>query len=148
MKSTQERLAESYCRPKTEGDVSKLLTPIRSDFDKSHVLVGYITNGNIWSIYRRFAEVKDDNRTEIPVSYFLDLLHDRIAPWRLEEDGFEFITWEGGDYHWLENISQKGINIKIELLSNYVTVLRDMDAIPFEGITTYTDLITLIRLIG
>jgi hypothetical protein len=31
-----------------------------------------------------------ENGTEIPVTRFLDLLHDRIACWRLEEVGFKF----------------------------------------------------------
>lgn len=34
-------------------------------------------------------EVHHRNLTEIPVTHFFDLLHDRIVPWRLEEIGFQ-----------------------------------------------------------
>ena len=122
-----------------------MLTPISSDFCENHVLVGYITNGKIWSIYRRFADVKDDNRTEIPVSHFTDLMHDRIAPWRLAEDGF---TTLGG------LVYSKHFTIDSEdgKITRKVTVITDTGRVYLnEGptnVTTYTDLLTLIRMIG
>lgn len=80
-----------------------------------------------------------NDRTEIPVSHFIDLLHDRIVPWRLEEVGFK--PWPNSNTPasmlW-ENEAQYTIEVIVE--SVYV------NSASF-NITTFTDLLTLIRML-
>lgn len=77
-----------------------------------------------------------ENGTEIPVSHFLDILHDRIVPWRLEEVGFvdPFKT------------------IRRRLLTDFHTIdVDEQNVVRIDGgytyITTFTDLLTLIRML-
>jgi hypothetical protein len=84
------------------------------------------------------------DRTEIPVPHFTDLLRDTIAPWRLAEDGFKAYA-DGHMYN---------INVHTDLhIGAYGIYIRARDAgeeveIDLNNIKTYTDLLTLIRLIG
>jgi hypothetical protein len=84
------------------------------------------------------------DRTEIPVPHFLDLLHDRLATWRLAEDGF---TTLGG----LVYSKRFTIDSEDGKTTRRVTVMTDTGRVYLgEGptnVTTYTDLLTLIRLI-
>jgi len=137
MKSTQERLSESYCRPTTpeEWEVFGLI-PLSGH---------YVTwlGGEPTLISGKFAD-----RTEIPVSHFLDLLHDRIVPWRLEEDGFVFYASTG--QHVLYTTRLKRYHVTMPPISNTVKfyLWSGDKAIEADNIITYTDLLTLIRLIG
>jgi hypothetical protein len=137
MKSTARRLAESYCRPKTEEEWIELLGFDQSkhaEFCKYSNSLGAIPSDNIIG-----------RTTEIPVSYFLDLLHDRLAPWRLAEDGF---TTLGG------SVYSKRFTIDSEdgKTTRKVLVVTDTGRVYLNdgsiNVTTYTDLLTLIRLIG
>jgi hypothetical protein len=150
MKSTNERLAESYCRPQTEEEwkqVAGIMT-LGKRFCHQKDAKSY------W-IEHLIGVVSDDivphDRTEIHASHFHDLLHDRIAPWRLEEDGFEHITNRIGGY-----VLQWGINdvsVLIVRFSNKednepdVEIESEFGWTPFPGCKTYSQLLTLIQLI-
>ena len=89
------------------------------------------------------------DRTLIPVPHFIDLLHDRIAPWRLEEDGFRPHPWRGTTMYMLPMPDRRSITV----VDGLVTAWNDNDGhanlgLPMKGITTYTKLLTLIELIG
>ena len=75
-------------------------------------------------------------RVEVSVEKFLDLLHDRIAPWRLEEVGFRKIA---GVYQ-----QDSGLNVFFndDVIESYINC--DGDCID-TYITTFTELLTLIR---
>jgi len=97
------------------------------------------------------------NRVEIPVEHFIDLIHDRIAPWRLIEDGwtpFEHAT-AGTAYEYRCNEDALLTFVPLgDDLPEFHTWPTDIDgetgnlSVPYYGITTYTDLLNLIRLIG
>jgi len=137
MKSTAERLRSSYCVPKgAEWDAFGLI-PLSGH---------YVTwlGGEPTLISGKFAD-----RTEIPVPHFLDLLHDRIAAWRLEDDGFRPHPWMSSTMYEIQLPDYKSISIR----DGEVTAWNDSDdnaslGLPMKGITTYTQLLTLIELIG
>jgi len=141
MKSTQERLAESYCRPKTEEEW-RLLKVSKHSFNGNHDAVIYGNSSALgWSVEK--SEM--NGYTEIPVSHFIDLMHDRLSPWRLEEDGF---TTLGGPVY------SKRFTIDSEdgKITRTITVITDTGRVYLNygpaNVSTYTDLLTLIRLIG
>jgi len=137
MKSKAQRLAESYCRPQTEEECLSL--KVSRSFIGDAVV--YTRDGEI-SVY----DVRDmEGMTEIPVSHFIDLLHDRIAPWRLTEDGFATAAHGAGDYKF--NTLMGDVIISWDSLGDAMLITMDTDE-PLENIATYTDLLTLIRLIG
>jgi len=144
MKSTSQRLAESYCRPQTEEEWKKVagIRPLGKRFCHQKDAKSY------W-IENLIGVVSDDtvphDRTEIPVSHFINLLHDRIAPWRLEEDGFATAAHGAGDYKF--NTLMGDVIISWDSLGDAMLITMDTDE-PLENIATYTDLITLMRLIG
>jgi hypothetical protein len=144
MKSTQERLNKSYCRPtKNEWRALGIECPFRNSavvkrFNDSSMDV-------TWTDYPELPNL----RQEIPVSHFIDLLSDSIVPWRLEEDGFtetDFETCLGYEFA-LPN----GVTIQITQGLDVAVIEGDglrRNLILFQGCKTYTDLLTLIRLIG
>ena len=84
-------------------------------------------------------EVHHRNLTEIPVPRFLDLLHDRIVPWRLEEIGFDISL---RDYH-------KTVGSAIVSAEDDEVVIWHVNqriVIPIY-ITAFTDLMALIRML-
>lgn len=88
----------------------------------------------------------DDNRTEIPASQFIDLVHDQIAPWRLEDDGFHQVTPYGETKMYYFDF----VTITIESNNVHVTIPDRLAAFGVRKckVTTYTQLLTLIELIG
>jgi hypothetical protein len=138
MKSTNERLAKSYCRPQTEEEWVSLIGYAPAI---GHTLCA-------WS--DGFGAIEHENHlywmtTEIPVSHFIDLIHDRLAPWRLEEDGF---TTLGG------SVYSKRFTIDSEdgKITRTITVITDNGRVYLNdgatNVSTYTQLLTLIQLIG
>ena len=128
------RLDNSYCVPNTEDEWSAIdaLNPRIELRMKGAFVYTLKEHGKrrLWVCHREKGNAK-----EIPVSKFLDLYHDRIAPWRLEEVGFEHghelklahcnvLFWSGD-----------GDDIDID---------KDGSLIPV-NITTFTELLTLIR---
>lgn len=88
---------------------------------------------------------------KIPVSHFIDLLQDRIAPWRLEEDGFEY------DYELIgraEKTLENGYVVRCKFANGkHVMTSVSLDKsfkyeFHYGKVDTYTQLLTLIELIG
>lgn len=81
-------------------------------------------------------------RTEIPVSRFFDLLHDRIVPWRLVEQGFN--NPFGDTYTLRLEHDWDGI-----IVTRVVRVIGGKVSVNGEdvNVTTFTDLLTLIRML-
>ncbi len=129
MKSTEERFDNVYCRP-TDEEFEAMFDGIKQLGQE------YVYWNEQHGLHAHHC-IESVNDKEIPVPRFIDLLHDRIAPWRLEEDGFtkrgswyifdtivgEFCIDRDGGVHSVETQEQADVN-------------------------TYTDLITLIKLIG
>jgi hypothetical protein len=125
MKSTKERLKSSYCVPKgAEWDAFGLI-PLTG-----HKVMWL--GGEPTLVSGEFTD-----RTEIPVSHFIDLLNDSIVPWRLEEDSFDI--QDGITY--FETVAG---SFRIEADGDVSHIVTGRTA----NVTTYTDLLTLIRLIG
>jgi hypothetical protein len=138
MKSTAKRLSEVYCVLKSDEDAITVfsvdcayLMHYPETWGKGDKVM--VTDGMLVVWY-------NSTRTEIPVSHFMDLLRDTIAPWRLLEDAKE----RGGDPRsWgIIYVNQHHI---IEITKDMKVVLNGR---PMKGITSYTELLTLIRLIG
>jgi hypothetical protein len=150
MKTTQERLSESFCVPKTESEwnLLGLKKPEPWDFFYNnqmkyvHSIKGAIT-------YGRYPYEK-----AISVYKYADLSNDSIVPWRLKEDGFN-ITDSGKAQLIMKSPIQErhgevGIKIVFDPLSKeaFVTLHIGGVAFPFDGVKTYTNLIALFELIG
>jgi len=136
MKSTSQRLGQSYCRPiKEEWDTFGLI-PLSGHF------VAWL-GGEPTLVSGKFA-----NRTEIPVPHFTDLIHDTIASWRLEDDGFVFYASTG--QHVFHTNGLKRYHVTLPPMSNTVKVdvWNGDKAIEADNVSNYTELITLMRLIG
>lgn len=123
-----------YCSPKTDEEWMSLLGYIPSD--TCNRCVYYEGLGMLEIDSENEHLVNFDGMSEIEVSKFLDLAHDRITPWRLEEIGFN---------NKLELFVQ-GFNLTVAPSENpyvYIEVSHHAD-IDF-NITTFTDLLTLIK---
>ena len=125
-------LDNTYCRPTTEAEWD--LLPNRDLWCRNeNAVFGAID----------FSKQKVSGKTEIPVQHFIDLLEDRIVPWRLEEVGFKYIKDHTPFYEfslskvsnlsWAESTSKHGIALEIR-----------EEQIWF-SINNFTDLLTLIR---
>ena len=145
MKPTAQRLSEVYCRPK-KHEWKEVLT-WDEHLTKSLPIVSWdwAMDGKCYPISRTENHYTLKDRTEIPVTHFIDLLQDNIAPWRLKEDGFE--TLSGVVYKRMFNSIIYG-----ERVRNTITVITDTGKVYLNdkptNCKTYTDLITLIKLIG
>lgn len=130
MKPTAQRLSEVFCRPTTEGEWDEL--DIQNPFDRKEFPFVMMQGSTAWQVNYTF------NRTQIPVSKFIDLIKDAICAWRLESDGF-LISAKPKDCYYAEHITP--------------LILIDERCVVFVGnvkrrnIKTYTDLITLITLL-
>lgn len=143
MKTTAERLSEVYCRPKTEEEWVDCIPwlngdPMLSDIAKTSFFA--FGDGTI-------SKEPNEGINEIPVTHFIDLLQDKIVPWRLEEDGFSHNT------PMIEVASYPMGNITVCFHEGNVSVILDPNDSPWhshicKGCKTYTELLTLIKLIG
>lgn len=129
MKTTAERLSESFCKPRMEEEWRELKC-----LPYQHSAVYCIAEdgrarGTVWP-----------KSTEIPVTQFLDLLHDRIVPWRLEEDGF--IIDQSGSLSL--DITHDEIKCEIYIEKGQYKYLVVNGSMMYLKFTTYTDLIHLI----
>ena len=125
-------LENTYCKPTTEAEWD--LLPNRDLWCRNEDAVfGAID----------FRKQKVSGKTEIFVQHFIDLLEDKIVPWRLEEVGFKYIKDHTPFYEfslskvsnlsWAESTSKHGIALEIR-----------EEQIWF-SIHNFTDLLTLIR---
>lgn len=117
---------------------------------------GHVNLSKINSILNIDAETY--GRTEIPVTHFLDLLHDRICAWRLEEVGFRkyimeidgilFSTPHEQDYILKIGIAEVGVRIendKFFAASLSVGDCVEQYFVLAHGITTFTELLQQIK---
>jgi hypothetical protein len=149
MKSTAERLEQSYCRPTTEADWADVISanpnlPDRpSRFVELNYDLAYIVDGSVL-VFGRFDYYKPKMalRKEIKIHQHVDLMHDSIVPWRLEEDGFDMTCLP----HKLMITEKSFERHIIEVTENARFVF--LNGRLMEGIKTYTDLLEQIRLIG
>jgi len=145
MKSTNERLAESYCKPKTEEEWAAIAEHFTIDsWQKDFEKCGHVYFFQHFKGILSYAKYPILGRTEVPVSHFLDLRHDTIAPWRLEEDGFSSYPSTGCYGITINDV----IGVYIMFKFGDVELWVNGECLPMTGITTYTQLLTLIRLIG
>jgi hypothetical protein len=135
-------LHNTYCKPNIEEweKITALLKSIEKYYWRK-----YDNDGNCFlhddTVYLSNGTIGDWNtRTEIPVQHFIDLIEDKIVAWRLVEDGFE--------------VSEYGYTFKSVYVHNpdpvtkiFVDVETENDAVPFTNVKTYSDLLTLIRLL-
>jgi hypothetical protein len=128
MKTTAQRLREVYCKPKTqqEWDLIKLYNPV------DEFCVEYIKRR------KRYSSKPKSSKTEISVSYFIDLIEDKIVAWRLVEDGFDSPKPES-------ELTLDTCKIVVWNESD-IDIDKDGKLIPV-NVKTYTDLITLINLL-
>jgi hypothetical protein len=145
MKTTAERLSEVYCRTTTRKKMHEVISSV----DESVGFGSYCglpnSDSEMFFYYSESdgyvrVENKKPDRAEIPVQQFIDLIEDKIVAWRLVEDGFE--------------VSEYGYTFKSVYVHNpdpvtkiFVDVETENDAVPFTNVKTYTDLLTLIRLL-
>lgn len=141
MKTTAQRLSEVYCRPKTEEEWGKFKMWNTNLLDAKELFPAIIEIGKTRQCIQR--ELSHDNligRTEISVQHFIDIIEDRIVPWRLEEDGFDvsilpYVKYVMSEFYERHSIQVTG---KFVFLNGWA----------MKGIKTYTDLINQIKLIG
>lgn len=140
------KLREVYCRPTPEewllivNQLKTLQLYYWRKFDDNGYC--YLYDGNIY--YARGVIGDWSQRTEISVEQFLDLIHDRISPWRLEEIGFKSVNIVG---HWgyQKWVAEYVINVDDEGIR--VSFIGDSDSLPFKNITKLSQLINLISYI-
>lgn len=117
-------LDNTYCRPTTEAEFN-LVCPTRQ----------YIEGRVVFTVAGEpMPHIEPYYLTEIPVQQFIDLLEDRIVPWRLEEVGFE----KAIEIYFYE-IGISNIAFYPEGRVTFGTPEQDFN------IKTFTDLLTLIR---
>jgi hypothetical protein len=135
MKTTAQRLGESYCKPQTKEEWKQLsgVFPLGKRFCHQKDAKSY----RVEDFTGVVSDIVPHDRTLIPVPHFIDLLHDRIAPWRLEEDGFE----KRGAWYIFDTIVG-------EFCIDRDRYVYSMETEEQANVTTYTQLLTLIELIG
>lgn len=157
MKTTEERLKGVYSIMRKDDDwkaagylaVPEFLVegvrgimPIKDDTDNVTLSVFFL------------REIPNWLRTEIPIQHLVDLQNDSIVPWRLEEDGFTIKESGGAQLIMKSPIHERhgkvGVTVVFDNLTKEAFVTLHIGAVsfPFQGCKTYTDLLTLIRLIG
>ena len=136
MKSTAQRLGESYCKPQTEEEWEKIQALNDSRLIRPHLFP------DICAAIDGKPSIKD--RTLIPVSHFTDLMHDRIAPWRLNEDRFQQVT----PYLQTRQYCFDFVTVTFEAENVHVTIPDRLGAFGIRRckVTTYTQLRTLIEM--
>jgi len=138
MKTTAQRLSEVYCLPKGAKEWGMF------------GLIDIGTNYAVWSVDGK-ATVTDCNLpelfTQIRVQQFIDLIEDTIVAWRLVEDGLvETFIDEDCDLYTLKN-NKCDVCICIYYDETFEVVLEvELTHIRI-NVKTYSDLLTLIRLL-
>jgi hypothetical protein len=140
MKSTAERLNGTYSIPRTDEDWKAAGYPTTPNFaveaSRGFYPVKKDDDGIGWEMFF-LTQPPNWLHTEVPTQQLFDLMRDSIAPWRLEEDGFDI--QDGITY--FETVAG---SFRIEANGEVSHIVTGRTA----NIETYTDLLTLIRLIG
>jgi hypothetical protein len=156
MKSTEERLSEVYCRPKTEDEWVTIFSAKKMDRESSlahrYIEMKYdlayvvsdgvllpLNGGAMWAHKRQMSM-----RTEIPVQHFLDLLNDSIVAWRLEEIGFIDELMNSNLY----SLEVLDVTIFVNIAIDEIDIqIGDEQSQPL-NLPTFTKLITFIDALG
>ena len=148
---TPTTLQNSYCVPKTEDEWAELGLKPHVYAEKSAVFGSKDdphNNGVAGPVNPHL--LKAIGRVEIPAPKFLDLLHDRIAPWRLKEVGFEKTesffrlkdlgryVLETDEYYIVVRFHEHGFTTSWSYINEY------SDGTKYE-LASFTDLLTLIK---
>jgi hypothetical protein len=157
MKSTIERLANAYCEPVTKEDWSALGFENVPKFSVKGQRVIYATKDTD----ERFAKDMDlkDSRGEwltdkISCAQFVDLIYDRIADWRLLEDGWTTYGHVEVDTAYEYRCNNDALLTYVpygEGVAEFHAWPTDIDgetsapSVPFCGIKNYTQLLNLIE---
>ena len=132
MKTTLEN---SYCRPTTEAEwkLIGLYNPVQPFF------VEYIKGK------KRYSSRPKSSKSEIPVQHFIDLVEDRIVPWRLDEIGF--VSHQFNDDCKIFQLVSNSCNLCICIYyDDTLEICLQQDSAEIRlRIATFTDLLTLIR---
>jgi len=131
MKKTE--LKDVYCVLKTDEDWTKLGLKSHVYAEKSAVFWSYdmpMNNGVVGPTNPHLLKLQ--GRTEIPAQHFIDLLEDRIVPWRLEEIGFNN-----------QMVETPFFNVECENELVYI----DGSITPL-NISTFTELVQLLKFLG
>ena len=144
-------LHNTYCKPNIEEweKITALLKSIEKYYWRK-----YDNDGNCFlhddTVYLSNGTIGDWNtRTEIPVQHFIDLIEDKIVAWRLEEDGFGRMSPDADRYEYeIDPANNRSLMVKCDgevWLS--IFVFGNEVRHPC-NVKTYTQLLTLIELIG
>jgi len=132
-------LENSYCKPKTDEEWKillqledlKTLADVEFEYVKFHLIQNRYDGFSIKNGKVDFIRCSKERQTEIPVQHFIDLLEDRITPWRLHEMGFFTIA----GIYWITS------EIEFDPRSKSVSVFGATR----NEVKTFTDLLTLIK---
>lgn len=126
-------LENSYCKPKGEAEWD--LLPNRDLWCRNE--------GAVFGVID-FSKQKIQGMTEITVEQFLDLVYDKIVPWRLKEIGFEYNEYRGKVLSELSKyITTENENHCIDFDPNDGIVKVNLNG--FEGVETFSEILTLIK---
>lgn len=136
---TPTTLDNSYCVPKTAEEWRKVMP----------AAIGKVSFGAVWFAHGSLHNINQKQleyggRTEITVPKFLDLFHDRITGWRLEEVGFS--EWINLSSIYELDINESCGRLRVYSDRDQLSVSMDVgnDGVCFYP-TTFTDLLTLIK---
>ena len=146
MKTTAQRLSEVYCKPKSHEDWDAIYPKATwmGQYPSSHSHVCYEDTGKYLASYPN----ENASRTEIPVQHFIDLIEDKIVVWRLLEDGFVKGELDFREDYYLED--EEGlavISVRIDAHKGVTIYQGSKNSVTLYGVKTYTDLLTLIRIL-
>lgn len=144
---TMTTLENSYCVPRTEEEWFELGLKPHIYADKSAVFWSKdnpYNNGISGPINPHLLRAQ--KKSKVSVDKFLDLIHDRIVPWRLEEVGF-LSPFDAPIYRLLT----PNHIIHVETRAESGGPFNPNDIVRVDGgetsITTFTELLTLIKLL-
>lgn len=146
MKNT--RLEDVYCVPKTEDEWKLLISGLEYSVKEDSDFACIDIDGTPLILDKDFLKDPDfghyfDGRKQIPVDQFLDLLNDKITPWRLEEVGFKSpLKWRH------DLIIQSEFNGRV--VTRVVGYNDGIVTLEHEelNITTFTELIQQMKFLG
>ena len=148
-------LQNSYCVPKTVEEWSNLgMNPLPEHMgvigtpDGIGICIGVFRDGKPRRRKNLIIDNPDDFKS-CTANQIIDLLHDRIVPWRLEEVGF--VNRYAGTYvlnleHAWMNKYDGGVIVTRAIRFNAVDEQVALSGEPI-NITTFTDLMELIRML-
>lgn len=135
METRESWFNRSYCTPKSDKEFDLLGDRIHWTY----------VNGKVYSSIAYHRQHTDD-KDELSVEMFADLINDSIVPWRLKHDGFYGKASTVNPSYWSFWMCFDGVTLYVD--SEGVRILPDCaDGIstPLPGIKTYADLINFVK---